>query len=137
MTLTSKANRVRIDYSNFLKQLFDLEQKRVYGKKYADRKQEPSMFELLSGGFEAPVENDYTKSCFQRGDKPIAKKNLEDKHDVLKGLLDKVKDSKLVEKIKNDLIYRIRKADSQYVSEAHDNYRQYIYDSVLNSFLYN
>ena len=72
------------DFSNqndnlaLLKKMFDAETKRIYGKKYKERIQEPSMNEILSGGLEKPVENDYTKPFDKRGDKKQAQKNIEE-----------------------------------------------------------
>ena len=94
------------------------------------------MFEILSGGLDVPVEHDYTKGYFNRGDKPVALKKIEEGGEFLKSLMERVKSSKLAEKVKKDLIYRINKAESQYVSESQDNFRKYNYDEVLKTFIY-
>ena len=104
--------------------------------KYPSRAEEPSMFELLSGGLEIPVEHDYTKGYINRGDKPVALKKIEEGGEFMKKLMDRIKSSKLAEKVKKDLIYRINKAESQYVSETQDNYRKYNYDAILKTFIY-
>lgn len=127
--------KVQHDNTDLLKQIFDQEIKNTYGKKYPERNAEASMYELLSGGFEAPLENDYTKGFFQRGDKPLAKKKL-----IQEDIDEKTKKPKkpisLQDLVKKDLIHRINKSDSQYVSETHDNYRKYQFDNMMKSFLY-
>lgn len=113
-----------------------LNSRKYTANKYPNRAEEPSMFELLSGGLEVPVEHDYTKGYFNRGDKPVALKKIEEGGEFLKSLMDRIKSSKLADKVKKDLIYRINKAESQYVSETQDNYRKYNYDQVLKTFIY-
>ena len=104
--------------------------------KYQSRAEEPSMFEILSGGLDIPVEHDYTKGYFNRGDKPVALKKIEEGSEFMTKLMDRIKGSKLAEKVKKDLIFRINKAESQYVSETHDNFRKYNYDAILKTFMY-
>jgi hypothetical protein len=95
------------------------------------------MFDILSGGLEAHIENDYTKGFFKRGDKPYAQKLIDtgEVQDPKEPPKPKIPIS-LADLVKRDLIYRINKSDSQYVSENHDNYRKYAYDKVMNTFLY-
>jgi hypothetical protein len=126
-----------LDNINLLQHLFEKEALISYGKKYAQRDAEASMFDLLSGGLIAPLENDYTKGFFTRGDKPLAKKLLEtgEVQDPREAPRPK-KPFSLSDIVKKDMMHRINKSDSQYVSEAHDNYRKYAYDKIINSFLY-
>ena len=111
--------------------------KTSYGKKNQEREAEPSMYDILSGGLDHPVEGDYTKSFFVRGDKPFAKKMIET-GEVQIPNRPPVKKQKisLADLVKKDIVYRINKSNSQYVSESHDNFRQYAYDKQMNQFIY-
>lgn len=126
----------QIPNTNLLKQIYDLELKNIYGKKYAERNEEPTMYELMSGGLEVPHEYDYKKPCFKRGDKPLARKNQIQSYSPERE--DDAPPRKLTMKdiVKKDLIHRINKSESQYVSEIQDNYRKYAYDRVLDTFLF-
>jgi hypothetical protein len=104
--------------------------------KYPERNHEPSMFQILSGGFEAPVEGDYKKDTFKRGDLPIAKKNLDNVQLASPKQGTKAKPLTLEDIVKKDLIHRINKSESQYVSETQDNFRKYAYDGAMKQFLY-
>ena len=134
--IDSHVKKVNIDNTDLLKQLFQEELKKIYGRKYPERSSEPSMYDILSGGLEVPVENDYIKGCFTRGDIPVAKKRIEEGGEFFKSLLERVKSSKLTEKVKKDVIYRINKAESQWVSEAQDNYRGFKFDKILKQFIF-
>ena len=94
------------------------------------------MYEILSGGLDVPVEGDYIKSWDKRGDQPVAKKKIEEGSEFFKRLMERVKNSKLEDKIKKDVIFRINKAESQYVSETQDNYRGFKFDKILKQFIY-
>eukprot|EP00347_Sterkiella_histriomuscorum_P011923 403370574 len=59
----------------------------TFGKKNLDRGQEPSMKDIFSWGYEAPVKGDYLKD-------------------------------------QTEIRYKIRKMDTEYISEVHDNYRK-------------
>jgi hypothetical protein len=133
----SPKKQITLDKINLLQNLFEKEALISYGKKYAGRDAEASMFDLLSGGLAAPLENDYTKGFFTRGDKPLAKKLLEtgEVQDPREAPRPKIPFS-LADLEKKDMMHRINKSGSQYVSEAHDNYRKYAYDKIINSFLY-
>lgn len=117
---------VTIENTTLLHKLFNEQTKQIYGKKYAERKEEPSMFEILSGGLEKPVENDYIKSFVKRGDVQQAKKNLQDNEDA-----PSYKQQQLLEdKYKKDVNFRINKAESNFVSETQDNYRNFTLDKL-------
>jgi hypothetical protein len=126
-----------LDNINLLQMLFEKEALFSHGKKYTGRDAEASMFDLLSGGLEAPLENDYTKGFFTRGDKPLAKKLLEtgEVQDPREAPRPK-KAFTLSDIVKKDMMHRINTSESQYVSENHDKYRKYAYDKIVNSFLY-
>ena len=128
--------KVTHDNTDLLKKIFDKELKNTYGKKYAERIEEPSMYELLSGGFEAPVEHDYKKGFFERGDKPLAKKKLEETNIPEADNRQPKKALSLEDLVKKDIIHRINKSESQYVSETQDNFRNFAYDKTLHTFLY-
>lgn len=64
------------------------------------RDSEPSMKDIFSWGYEAPVKGDY------------------------------VKDDK-------EIRYKIRKTDTQYISEGHDNYRKPEYTDEKGVYLFN
>jgi hypothetical protein len=134
--IDSPKQRVSDQDTRVLKKIFNQDMKKVYGRKYAERDQEPSMFNLLSGGLEAPLEGDYKKGCFERGDKPMAKKQLEKRTSQSPEKGEDKYSAEFENQMRKDLIYRINKSKSQYVSEKQDNFREYAYDEEENGFLY-
>ena len=81
-----------------------------YGKQSKPRAEDPSMFDLISGGYDHPVEHDFKKSRAHLAAK----------------LCGSIVPADCVYENRTNVRHRIRKCEDRYVSETADNFRSFV-----------